>query len=418
MSTSRERDFFDNLAAPAPEPPPEQSNPPASQEELIGVSSDFPAAQGIDIFLDDNEQRPARSVQSPVASGPAATPWSAPALPSQQQEAARPAAAGASGTELLREQLRASDLIAPRKTPSSHGWRKMLYQISSKAINVGESADERRVRHLNGIVASNLRGSYTVAVLGGKGGAGKTVTTAAVGSMFRSVRTDPVVAIDADPAQAANLAARIDPKSASVREINADTSLLRYSDVRSYAGQNCVGLDVVASPRHADSGGPAISPDEFAKAHTVLQRFYNVLLVDCGVDLDHPVMPEVLGRADSIVMVASAAPDGAVGASTNLEWLHQSGYQQLLSRVVLVLNHIRGSTSRKDKKASRQLVAALVEHFSRWVPPERIFVVPFDPHIATADVVELNDLKPTTRRRVLEITAALASGFSATADKR
>ncbi len=401
MSTPHERDFFDNLGAPTPEGPrpklpAEQPQPPVGHDPV--EDADPPVAQDHDS-------------QSTVLDSFTAAP------PPRQRETTLTAAAEASGPELLREQLRASDLIAPRKTPSSRGWRKTLYLLSFKQINVGESADERRVRHLNSVVAANLRGTYTVAVLGGKGGAGKTVTTAAVGSMFRSARTDPVVAIDADPAQAANLAARIDPKSASVREINADTSLLRYSDVRSYAGQNRVGLDVVASPRHANSSEPAISPDEFARAHTVLQRFYNILLVDCGVDLDHPVMPEVLGRADTIVLVASAVPDGAVGASTNLEWLHQSGYQQLLSRMVLVFNHIRGSTSRKDKKAARQLVAALVEHFSRWVPPERIFVVPFDPHIATAGIVELNDLKPTTRRRVLEVTAALASGFSATTDK-
>nr|VTP02295.1 CobQ/CobB/MinD/ParA nucleotide binding domain protein [Mycobacterium riyadhense] len=290
--------------------------------------------------------------------------------------------------------------------------------MSFKQINVGESAGERLVQHLNSVVGTNLRGNYTIAVLGGKGGAGKTVTTAAVGSMFKSQRSDPVVAIDADPAQAANLASRIDPKSASVREIIADDNLLRYSDVRSYTGKNAAGLDVVASPRHASSSGPSITPEEFSCGHNRLQRFYNLLLVDCGVDLDHPVMPEVLGHADTIVMVASAVPDGAVGASTNFEWLHQAGYQQLLSRMVLVLNHIRSSTSRRDKKATRQLVATLIEHFSRWVPPERIFEVPFDPHIATAGIVELDALKPATRRRVLEVSAALASGFSSTTDQR
>lgn len=291
--------------------------------------------------------------------------------------------------------------------------------MSFKLINVGESDDERRVGDLHTAVAAHLRGTYTIAVLGGKGGVGKTVTTTAVGSTLKSLRTgDPVVAIDADPAQAANLADRVDPKSASVREINADNHLVRYADVRSYTGKNAAGLDVVASPRHAGSIGPPLSAAEFGQAHTALQRFYNLLLVDCGVDLDHPVMPEVLDRADTIVMVASAVSDGAVGAVTNFEWLQQNGYQQLLSRAVLVINHIRGANGYRDRKATKQLVATLIEHFTKWVPAERIFVVPFDRHIASAGILDLPALQPETRRELLEVTAALAAGFATTTDTR
>jgi Mrp family chromosome partitioning ATPase len=117
----------------------------------------------------------------------------------------RPAPVEASGPDVLREQLRASDLIAAPKPVSSRGWRKALYHLSFQQINVGQSRDERDVADFINQVDANLRGTYTIAVLGGKGGAGKTVTTTAVGSMFKSHRSDPVIAIDADPAEAANL---------------------------------------------------------------------------------------------------------------------------------------------------------------------------------------------------------------------
>lgn len=423
---------YPGSAAPAPggaalstPPPADRLSPPSAWPAPAPRDAERPEQRGTGLRPPEPVREPVPGQHPPVWGGPSSAQpaprgeqsGTAAATGQPRQRDSARADAHTSSPQLLREALRPSDLVAPPKPAPSRGWRKALYQLSFKKINVGRSADERQVFDLISGVGTNLRGTYTIAVLGGKGGAGKTVMTAAVGSMFKVHRPDPVVAIDADPAQAANLAARVDPKSASVREINADTQLLRYSDVRSYAGQNKAGLDVVASPRHS-GGGASISAEEFAHAHTVLQRFYSVLLVDCGVNLEDPVMPEVLGRADAIVMVASAVPDGAVGANTNFEWLQQAGYQQLLSRMVLVINHIRGSTSRRERRGTRQLVETLVEHFGRWVAPERIFVMPYDPHIATAGIVELDALKPVTHRRILEVAASLASGFSATADKR
>ena len=42
-------------------------------------------------------------------------------------------------------------------------------------------------------------------------------------------------------------------------------------------------------------------------------------------------MAGVFDRADAVMMVASAVPDGAEGASTNFEWLRDGGYHQLLT---------------------------------------------------------------------------------------
>lgn len=330
--------------------------------------------------------------------------WAEPSSQSQHRGEHR------SGGE-LRDKLRATDLIAPRKIESRSGWRKALHTMSFGLINVGESADEQRVRALKAAVKDNVRGTYTVVVLGGKGGAGKTAMTAAVASIFADLRNDRVVAIDADPAQAANLATRVDGKAASMREINSDENLHRYADVRALAGQNAIGLDVVASTRHAAPRGEMLSAREFDDAHARLQRFYTVLFVDCGVDLDHQVMAGVLARANAILMVASAVPDGAEGASTNFDWLSEGGYHSLVSRTVLLINQIRPPHSRKDRKTTARLADTMTEHFKRWVPEQRIISVPFDPHLATAGIVELSQLSPITKRKALEAAAALATGF-------
>jgi MinD-like ATPase involved in chromosome partitioning or flagellar assembly len=97
-----------------------------------------------------------------------------------------------------------------------------------------------------------------------------------------------------------------------------------------------------------------------------------------------------------------------------MDWAYEAGYHRLLQRTVVVINDVRGESG----KSHRKLVDSLVEKFSRWVGQQRVFVVPFDPHIASAGVIKLNELRPETRRRFLEITAQVASGFNASEDRR
>jgi MinD-like ATPase involved in chromosome partitioning or flagellar assembly len=329
-----------------------------------------------------------------------------------------PVVSTAGGQWTVHEHLRPSDLVEGRKFAPSRGWRYWIYRTTFKQWNLGESPDERHERVLIETIAAPLRGTYSIAVVGAKGGVGKTTESVGIGSTFAGIRKDKVIAIDADPSQGANLADRVDSKAkSSIHEVNKDAKLFGYTDIRSHVGQNKVGLDVLASAQHVSSRA-SITADALKKAHQRLQRFYSILLMDCGVNFDDPVMPGVLAKADAIVVVASVAVDGAVGADAALRWLHQEGYNQLLSRLVVVINEIRPTAGGKDRKNTRRLITSMTEYFSKFVKPEQIFVMPFDEHIATTDVLELNELAPAARRRFLEITTAVARGFAATTDAR
>ena len=321
---------------------------------------------------------------------------------------------GTGGSELRSEQISASELNAPRKIPSSRGWRKWLYYGSFKLINTGESPDEQLLRNLNATVAGHLRGTYSIVVLGGKGGVGKTTTTAAIGSTFASLRKDKVIAIDANPDRASNLADRIDPSATnSYKDVLADRNLHGYSDIRSHVGMNeSAGLDVLGNRYQSDR--QPLTAKTYTDTHAVLRRFYSVLISDSGTDVDHQVIPGLMGSADALMMVASTAPDGAKGAAELMDWAYEAGYHRLLQRTVVVINDVRGEKGGSHRK----LVASLVEKFSRWVGPQRVFVVPFDPHIASAGVIDINELRPTTRRRFLEITAQVAGGFNSSEDRQ
>jgi MinD-like ATPase involved in chromosome partitioning or flagellar assembly len=98
-------------------------------------------------------------------------------------------------------------------------------------------------------IASTLRGTYKVGVLG-KGGVGKTTVVASVGSIFAEIRRqDRIVAIDADTAFG-RLGSRIDPHTkGSYWELASSKDLRSFADVTSRVGSNSAGLYVLAGVR-------------------------------------------------------------------------------------------------------------------------------------------------------------------------
>lgn len=85
----------------------------------------------------------------------------------------------------------------PPKVVSQRGWRHWVHALTR--INLGLSPDEKYELDLHARVRRNPRGSYQIAVVGLKGGAGKTTLTAALGSTLAQVRADRILALDADP---------------------------------------------------------------------------------------------------------------------------------------------------------------------------------------------------------------------------
>lgn len=341
----------------------------------------------------------------------------APAVWGRAPGAPEPAAQGGQG---LRDDLKASDMVRNRTIPSSRGWRKWLYKASFHTINVGESPDEIEVRQLLSTIKTPLVGTHTIAVVGGKGGAGKTTTTAALATTFAQIRKkDPVVATDADSAQAANLPDRIAPgSSASFSDVVAGNQLRRNADVRNYMGQNIEsGLDVLAGPERSGGGGD-LDSQTYEQALDLLELYYNLLFTDTGVAFKHPVMPAVLSRANTVVLVASSSVSELGGTWVALQWLENAGYDAQRMRMVVVINHPRPFDNRRDRKETEKRVADMKDKFARKVPKERIFEVPFDRHLAEDDVLDLDLLGKKTRRQLLRIAGAVATGFGATTDVR
>jgi MinD-like ATPase involved in chromosome partitioning or flagellar assembly len=293
-------------------------------------------------------------------------------------------------------------LLRPVKPPPSEGWRRLLYVLSGQLINLGESPRAARYNNLVAQVNRPLRGSYRVALLSLKGGVGKTTITATLGATFASVRGDRVVAVDANPDHG-TLSQKIPLEtSATVRQLLHDAGTIeRYSDVRRYTSKGPSGLEILAS-----ENDPAISDafcaDDYTRTLDILERYYGLVLTDCGPGLLHSVMSSVLEKADLLIVVSSGSIDGARSASATLDWLDAHGHEEKVRNSIAVINAVRSRTGKVDMNK-------VVDHFSRRCRAVRL--IPFDPHLEEGAEIGLDLLRRGTREALTELAAVVADGF-------
>jgi MinD-like ATPase involved in chromosome partitioning or flagellar assembly len=294
-----------------------------------------------------------------------------------------------------------------KSVPAKNGWRGKVHKITR--LNVAPGKDELYEMSLEDRVLRIVRSTFPIAVIGVKGGVGKTVVTEALASTFSKVRGGRVVAVDID-ADAGNLVSRHGRESAlSITDLVADSSLRRYLDVRAHTSRNKeTMLEVLSGPDFARTDLPLRHVDLEA-AMPILKEHYSVVLMDTGTGLKTNLMTSILGQSRALVVVSSASFDALEETQITLDWLRHNGYQQLLDTAVLVINTtVRGKLNVD--------VAKVVEQFSRQIRAERIFVTPFDPHIHEGKEITLELLSPKSRRRYLELAAAVADLFPKIAD--
>jgi MinD-like ATPase involved in chromosome partitioning or flagellar assembly len=299
-------------------------------------------------------------------------------------------------------ELSTSTLLRQVKPPPSEGWRRWLFRLSGQLINVGESQRTMRYNDLTVQVNRPLRGCYRIAMLSLKGGVGKTTITATLGATFASIRGDRVVAVDANPDRG-TLSQKVPLETpATVRHLLRDSEGIdRYSDVRSYTSQGPSRLEVLASDSDP-AMSEAFSADDYAQTLEILERFYGLVLTDCGTGLLHSAMTSVLDKADALVVVSSGSIDGARSASATLDWLDAHGHENLVSNSIAVINAVRPRSGKVDMQK-------VVDHFSRRCRAVRL--VPFDPHLEEGAEIDLNRLRRETREALIELAAVVADGF-------
>jgi MinD-like ATPase involved in chromosome partitioning or flagellar assembly len=309
----------------------------------------------------------------------------------------------AEGPAFRPAELNTEGLLARPPGGPTQGWQALIYQLTGGRVRPGPGAAERARHRLQARIGAPVAGCQRIAVISLKGGVGKTTTTACLGAIFAEHRGDRVVAVDANP-DPGTLGYRIRRDTThTAKDLVANVgSLERYADVRAYASQTPLRLEVIAS--EADPArSEAFGDDDYRELAAVLERFYSLVLTDCGPGLLHSAMRAILPSADQLVVVAAPSIDGARSASLTLDWLVKHGHERLSRSSVVVINAVR----------ERGLVDVdkLQAHFARRC--RAVVRIPFDRHLETGAEIVLDELAPATRSAYVQLAAAVADGFQA-----
>jgi MinD-like ATPase involved in chromosome partitioning or flagellar assembly len=283
------------------------------------------------------------------------------------------------------------------------GWRRAVHTMTGGRINPGISRADRDHSDLLQQIRHPIVGDFRIAVLSIKGGVGKTTTTMGLGSALATVRTDRVIAVDANP-DGGTLAERVLDTSttSTVRDLLRDPHVARYADVRNHTRMATSRLEVLASeqdPAVAEVFGEA----DYRRTMDILRRYYNIILTDCGTGIMHSAMAGVLDLADAIVLVSSPAIDAARSASATLDWLSQHGHGDLAHRA-----HVVFSTSQPISGALD--LDKVLEHFEPRCGS--LHVVPFERHLAEGADFDYALLKSATTRAYLKLAGAVSEQFA------
>jgi MinD-like ATPase involved in chromosome partitioning or flagellar assembly len=176
-----------------------------------------------------------------------------------------------------------------------------LSRLTVRRNDRDEAALEARLR-----TAGNLTRANVVAVASPKGGVGKTTCAFLIGATLAARRGLRVIAIDADhDVGTLGLLGPDSDSAATARDALRDLdSLESAAELMPYLSVHPSGLHILGGP-----AGSASRPEELAPAFgtlvALLERFYDLVLLDLGTGFANPVARFALKRADQTIMVTA-----------------------------------------------------------------------------------------------------------------
>lgn len=290
-----------------------------------------------------------------------------------------------------------------RPAPES-GFRRFIYFLTLKTVNLGDSLKVRERKALDARIGTPLSGGAKfVPVLTRKGGVGKTTVSTLLGMALALSREDRVIAIDANPDRG-TLAERVSKSTRfTVRDVvNRAAAIDGFTDFSTMVSRDVTRLDVLAS----DSDpmlSEAFDEGDYNVVADMAARYYSIVLTDCGTGIVHSVMRPTLQRATGLVIVSGGSVDEARLASETLTWLEANGYGDLVRNSVVALNTATQATQLVKLDEIEQHFKTRVRHVVR---------IPYDPALAAGSVIKFKDLKKGTREAARELAAIVVDGLN------
>lgn len=289
--------------------------------------------------------------------------------------------------------------------PVLHGWQAWLARLGIKS---GPSAEDIAKWEDERAIAQHWPGPRTIAVLNGKGGSGKTPSTALLSAMFARAGGSGVLAWDTNVTRG-TLGWRTETGNhdASVLDMLPHTQDLltpnaRAADLAAYVHHQRHDMyDVLRSNPLLLSIEQQLTPDQLDAVQAVAAKYYRLIFMDSGNDEGAPIWLRMIDHADQIVVATTTRPDHAEAGRLLLNALTERDDHsaQLAERAVVIVSQ----ADREEAKAAE--IARGFEPIAR-----QVVTIPYDPAMR-AQWLRVEALAQSTQRAYLRAAAAVAAGL-------
>lgn len=389
-------------AASAPEQPVvPASAPPSPSSPAVAPSA--PAAPPVvsSSPVSSTPVSPAPAGPPPAFTLPPATPHPvfapAPGAPAVVETASR---------RELRERNSFLQTERPEE-PARDGARGVLNRIG---FRVRPSAQEQSARDDELAVSQHWPGPRTIAVVNGKGGAGKTPTTILLSAVFARYGGAGVLAWDNNQTRG-TLGWRTDtgPHDRTLLELLPDVGRLLGTGAQSadlahfMHHQPREKYDVLRSKPIRLAHENRLSPADVDAIHAVAAKFYRLIIIDSGNDESDPMWLRMIDHADQLVVATTTRADHAEAGALLLEALEDRDERSArLARNSVVV------VSQADPKATPTEVEHVVSGYQSLA--RDVVSIPFD-HEMVDGHLRYGALAKRTQRAWLAAGASVARGF-------
>lgn len=399
--------------SPAPAPP---AGPPVPSPTTPRPGTPGPAAPGTGVPGSGSPAFPLPSTtpvltsptsQHPAAPLPLSSTLSSLAAPTPPRGVGSPQRPGSQAAPETRRERRSFLTEEQREEPASQGVRGLLTRAG---VRMSPSDAERAERADRLAVSQHWPGPRTIAVVNGKGGAGKTPTTVLLAAVFARYGGAGVLTWDNNQTRG-TLGWRTEqgPHEATLLDLLPQVDRLlstgaQSADLAHYVHhQTRDRFDVLRSKPMALAQDQRIEPEDVDAIHAVAAKYYRLIFIDSGNDESDPMWRRMIHHADQLVVATTTRDDHAEAGALLLEGLStvDAKAAELARSAVVVV-------SQADPKATTADVQRVATGYGDLA--RETVTVPFDQAMVDG-VLRHGSLRPATQRAWLAAGAAVARGL-------
>ncbi|WP_237323644.1 hypothetical protein [Streptomyces sp. MOE7] len=372
-------------AGPPPTPAPAPAPASASQPSSLSQPS---SAQGRGSYQEQATVQGQGAVQGQVTGHGQPTVQGQAPSPGRYGRTGLPARTPVS-VPLLPPELADGQLRPRRGDPLARRAGRALRRVFASS----PAAETAAVTQAAYAIQQPVTSGRQIAVSSIRGGAGKSTVAALLALTYAHYRSDPVLAVEADPALGTlphRLGAREVRWSGSDLAQIVDPSML-ITDLTGYLLPFAGGGWLL--PGSQGSIGTRLDIDTYRVVMTSLRRHFAATVVDCET-LPAEVARTALVTTQARVLVTPATPEGVAATRSVLNWIGGL-HPGLLPTTVVVLTHPSPDSGVEVRRAAEHLGAG----------GAAVLPLPYDRHLAAGGAIRTELLGERTREAAARIAA-------------